>query len=92
MTYIGHNASLTCAALYRRLLAKLKCGLSYGCNSSPKVREVGRLRGNFRLKPLRDRELIALPTVSINSYYHGAHEQITVLPVAMVTGSGGKLL
>lgn len=37
-------------------------------------------------------ELIALPTVSINSYYHGAHEQITVLPVAMVTGSGGKLL
>lgn len=54
--------------------------------------EVGWLQGNFRLKPLRERELIALPAVSLNSYYHGAHEQITVLPVATVTSSGGKLL
>ena len=40
----------------------------------------------------RERADRALPTVSISSYYHGAHEQITMLPVAMVTSSGGELL
>lgn len=69
-------------------LTQLKCVLSYGCNSSPKVSEVGQLQGNLRLKSLE--RWLNYRLFSLYSFYQGAHEQVTGLPVAPVILVSGQ--